>query len=221
MRAVIFDLDDTLVDQTTAARTASIEWGRGLGLAGSDEELAASWSTIAAPLYRRYQLRELTFAEQRRARAREFLPHLDLAADKAADEAFRGYLDLYEAGWTCFADAVPTLRRVREAGLVAAILTNGEHAHQHLKLDLVGLGGEVDAMFTSDQFPHGKPDPAPFLGTCRRLGVSPGEALMVGDSLVADVEGARAAGLGAVLLDRHDEHPSHSPRIRTLAELEF
>ena len=152
LRAVIFDLDDTLVDQTSAARAASIEWGRTHGLVGSDEELSARWSTIATPHYRRYQLREVTFPEQRRARAREFLPHLDLVADKAADEVFRGYLDLYEVGWTCFPDAVPALRRVREAGLFAVVLTNGEHAHQRLKLELVGLVDEVDAMFTSDQF---------------------------------------------------------------------
>jgi len=98
LRAVLFDLDDTLVDQTFPARAASIEWGRRHGLVGSDEELAARWSAIATPHYRRYQLRELTFAEQRRARVREFLPHLDLAADKTADEAFRGCLDLYEVG---------------------------------------------------------------------------------------------------------------------------
>ena len=216
---MIFDLDDTLVDQTSAARTASIEWGRGHGLAGNDEELAARWSAIATPHYRRYQLRELTFAEQRRARVREFLPHLDLAGDGAADEAFRGYLDLYEAGWTPFPDAVPALRRVREAGLLAAILTNGEHAYQQLKLERVGLGDEVDAMFSSDEFPQGKPDPAPFLGACSRLGVSANEALMVGDSLVADVDGALGAGLNAILLDRYDDHPDLSPRIRSLDEL--
>jgi putative hydrolase of the HAD superfamily len=219
LRAVIFDLDDTLVDQTSAARAASIEWGRTHGLVGSDEELAARWSTIATPHYRRYQLRELTFAEQRRARVREFLPHLDLAADKAADEAFRGYLDLYEAGWTCFPDAVPAVRRVREAGMLAAVLTNGEHAHQQLKLDLVGLDREVDAMFSSDQFPLGKPDPRAFLGTCSALGVEPDEALMVGDSVIHDLQGGLDAGLNAVLLDRHDDHPDLAPRIRSLDEL--
>lgn len=221
MRAVIFDLDDTLIDQSSAARAASIGWGRGHGLGGSDEELATSWSTIATPHYRRYQRREVTFAEQRRARVREFLPHLDLAGDEAADDAFGGYLELYEAGWTCYPDAVPALRRVREAGLLAAILTNGEHAHQRLKLELMGLTDEVDEMFTSDQFPLGKPDPAPFLGTCSALGIEPGEALMVGDSLVADVEGALGAGLDAVLLDRHDAHPAVSPRIRSLEELKL
>jgi putative hydrolase of the HAD superfamily len=219
MQAVIFDLDDTLIDHTTAARTASVEWGRANGLAGSDEELALAWSSIATPHYRAYQLRQLTFDGQRRARVREFLPHLGLADDDAADEAFRGYSEVYHASWTCVPDAAPALRRVREAGLLAAVLTNGEHAHQRLKLQRVGLADQVDHVFTSDEFPLGKPDPGAFLGACSRLGVEPGEALMVGDSLVADVEGALRAGLQAVLLDRRDEYPSHSPRISSLDEL--
>lgn len=219
LRAVVFDLDDTLVDHTSAARTASVEWGRANGLAGSDEQLARTWSAIATPHYRAYQLRELTFDGQRRARVREFLPHLDLADDEAADKAFRGYSEVYHASWTSFPDAVPALRRVREAGLLAAVLTNGEHAHQRLKLERVGLVDEVDQVFTSDEFALGKPDPAAFLGTCSRLGVEPGEALMVGDSVVADFEGALGAGLGAVLLDRHGAHPDITPRIASLDEL--
>lgn len=219
MRAVIFDLDDTLVDHTSAARTASVAWGRGHGLAGSDEEIARTWSDIAAPQYRRYQLRETTFEGQKRARVREFLPHLDLADDEAADEAFGGYATAYHASWTCFPDAVPALRRVRAEGLIAAVLTNGDHTQQRLKLERVGLVDEVDQVFTSDEFPRGKPDPVAFLGACSALRIEPGEALMVGDSLVADVEGALGAGLDAVLLDRRDEHPTHAPRIRSLDEL--
>ncbi|UUZ60782.1 HAD family hydrolase [Nocardioides sp. B-3] len=153
---------------------------------------------------------------------REFLPHPDLADDAAADEAFLGYSAVYHASWTTFSDAVPALRRVRAAGLCAAVLTNGDHAHQRLKLERVGLvDDELDRVFTSDEFAFGKPDPAAFPGACARLGVEPGDALMVGDSLVADVEGALGAGLHAVLLDRRDEHPSHSPRIRSLDELRF
>ena len=101
------------------------------------------------------------------------------------------------------------------------MLTNGEHAHQRLKLERVGLVDEVDRVFTSDEFPLGKPDPGAFLGTCSRLGVEPGDALMVGDSVVADFEGALGAGLEAVLLDRRDEHTSRAPRIRSLDELRF
>jgi len=103
--------------------------------------------------------------------------------------------------------------------MLAAVLTNGEHAHQQLKLDLVGLDREVDAKFSSDQFPRGKPDPRAFLGTCSALGVEPDEALMVGDSVIHDLQGGLEAGLDAVLLDRHDDHPDLAPRIRSLDEL--
>ena len=68
-------------------------------------------------------------------------PHLDLADDEAADEAFGGYATAYHANWTCFPDAVPALRRVRAEGLTAAVLTNGDHTQQRLKLERVGLEG--------------------------------------------------------------------------------
>ncbi|MBA3780300.1 MAG: HAD family hydrolase [Nocardioides sp.] len=221
MRAVIFDLDDTLVDQSSAARTAAIAWGRDRGAAGEDDDLARRWSEISNPHYARYQQRLATFEEQRRARVREFLPHLDLRDDAVADREFDAYLDLYVPAWACFPDSVRTLRRVRAAGLLATVLTNGDHEHQTLKLELVGLSNEVDALFTSDQFPLGKPDRRPFLGSCARLGVAPSEAVMVGDSVTDDVEGAIAAGLAGVLLDRRDRHPdTEHTRIRSLDDLD-
>ncbi len=47
----------------------------------------------------------------------------------------------------CFDDAIPALRRLRAHGLTVGIFTNGEQAHQELKLDLVGLRDEVLAAF--------------------------------------------------------------------------
>ncbi len=183
--------------------------------------MARRWSEISIPHYARYQQRLATFAEQRRARVREFLPHLDLRADDAADREFDGYLAVYQPAWACFPDAVRTLRRVRAAGLLAAVLTNGNQEHQQLKLERVGLTDEVDALFTSDQFPLGKPDPRTFAGSCERLGVAPSDAVMVGDSIDNDVEGAVGAGLGGVLLDRLDRHPdTEHTRIRSLDDLD-
>ena len=65
----------------------------------------------------------------------------------------------------------------------------------------------------------GKPQPEIFLRTCRRLGVAPAEALHVGDSLREDYEGARAAGLRALLLDRAAAHEGLPDRIASLAEI--
>lgn len=166
----------------------------------------------------RYQRREMTFDEQRRARVREFLgTDVD---DEATDEIFIGYSRRLEAGWTVFEDAVPALRRVRAAGLQAVVFSNGNEDHQRLKLDRLGLSAEIDVLISPESMAAGKPDPRAFLQALERLRLDVGEVLMVGDSLVKDVRGAQAVGIEAVLVDRYDEHADAGVRrIRSLHEL--
>jgi putative hydrolase of the HAD superfamily len=216
LRAIVFDLDDTLVDQAGAARRAVVGWAAEHGISGTD--VADRWDAVSDRHYRRYQSRAIGFEEQRRARAREFLG-VD-ANDAEADALFAGYLKRYEALWVAFDDAVPTLRRVRAAGLRAIVLTNGDDDHQRLKLDLTGLAAEVDLHVSTSTLPASKPDPRAYLLTCERAGIAPNEALMVGNSLAHDVLGPLEAGLDAVLLDRHDAHPEAAVRrISTLHDL--
>lgn len=217
---VLLDLDDTLVDQAAAAAEAVVTWAPTLGVTGEPEELVARWVALSEPHHARWQARETTFAEQRRARVRELAPHLDLAEDAAADEVFAGYLRRYRAAWRPFDDAVPTLRRLRAEGLRLAVLTNGDEAQQQEKLDLTGLSEHVDALIASSTLPFGKPNPLAFSTAVERLGAPPDEVLMVGDSLEKDVRGALAAGLRAVLLDRSGTHAGVDvPRIVSLHEL--
>ncbi len=65
----------------------------------------------------------------------------------------------------------------------------------------------------------GKPNPEIFHRACRRLEVEPAESLHVGDSVSEDLEGARAAGLAALLLDRRDAYPEIADRILSLGEI--
>lgn len=213
LRAVIFDLDDTLVDHTSAADEAAVSWALALGV--DDPHPSARWAEVTAVHYPRYQRRELTLAEQRRQRVRDFLErYLD---DATADAHFTDYLARYEAAWRAFDDAAPALRRVRAAGLGVGVLTNGDATQQRAKAERVGLTSEIDVLVASSELAAGKPDAGAFLHTTRLLGVAPGDALMVGDSLTDDVHGAIAAGLQAVLLDRHERHPSIDVRrVRSL-----
>ncbi|MCP2262967.1 HAD family hydrolase [Promicromonospora thailandica] len=218
LKVVLFDLDDTLVDQEGASRAALLDWFPELGLDLDDpDELVAAWGAVSEEAYARYQRREITFLDQRRVRVREFLG-AD-ATDAEADELFAGYLSRYERAWRAFDDAGPTLRRVRDAGLVVALLTNGDGAHQRLKLERTGLAGHIDMVVASSDLPAGKPDPRAYSGACDILGVAPDTVLMVGDDVQKDYLGPLDAGLGAVLLDRADRHPEVEHRIRTLTEL--
>ena len=216
LRAVLFDLDGTLVDQQSAAAAAVVEWAAEHGI--TDPGVADRWAELSEKHYMRYQRRELTFPEQRRQRVRAFLDVQ--VSDEEADELFSGYLHRYEAGWTLFEDAVPTLRKVREAGLAAVVFTNGNEDHQRYKVDRLGLADEIDVLISSETLPAGKPDPRAFLQTVDRLGLTMSDVLMVGDSLEKDVRGALAVGIDAVLIDRYDVHAAAGVRrVRSLHEL--
>jgi putative hydrolase of the HAD superfamily len=73
LRAVVFDLDDTLVDQRSAAAAAVVAWAAEHGVTGADgadgtgsdvagSDLAARWAAVSAPQFARWQRREITFA---------------------------------------------------------------------------------------------------------------------------------------------------------------
>lgn len=199
LRAVVFDLDETLLDQASASQAAVLSWASSLGFA--DTDIAGRWATISSRHYARYQLREITFEDQRRERVREFLDQS--LTDDEASEAFRGYLNRYEDGWTLFPDAVPALRRAREAGRSVAILTNGDRDQQLRKLDRFGLISKIDLLVCSSELPFGKPHPSAFSAVTDALGVTARESIMIGDSLRNDYQGAQDFGMHAVLVDRH------------------
>ena len=227
IRALLLDLDDTLVDHRGAADRGLRTWLTGLGLAETPAELEAHverWFALEARHYERAQRRELSYVEQRRVRIREFLPGWDLADDALADDVFAGFLGCYQAAWRAFDDAAATIDRARAAGIPVGILTNGEHAIQTEKLRRTGLLRDDVPVFASSALPAAKPDPRSYLTACARLGAEPSATLMVGDSLRHDVVGAQRAGLQARLLDRYGRHDAtrtgvRVPTVRGLAEV--
>ncbi len=209
LRALLLDLDDTLVDHRGAAERGVRAWLRGLGLGDTEAELeehVERWFVLEARHYERAQRRELTYTEQRRVRVRAFLPGWDLADDALADDVFAGFLGCYQAAWRAFDDAAATIERALADGLRVGILTNGQLAVQTEKLRRTGLLRADVPVFASSELPAAKPDRRAYLTACTALGVAPDATVMVGDSLRHDVVGARAAGLRARLLDRYDRY---------------
>jgi len=204
VKAVIFDLDDTLFDHTTSATTAIRTWVPTLGAAFSDD-LITRWFEIERVQYDRWLTGQTSYQGQRRGRLREFLPMLSVPvprADDELDELFTGYLDSCRASWSAFDDARPALKVARSNGWRIGVLTNGSTVQQNNKLAAIGLAELVDVVCTTETLGCSKPMPEAYLLTCEALGVEPADALMIGDNLELDVLGARAAGLTAEHLDR-------------------
>ena len=95
--------------------------------------------------------------------------------------------------------ALTALRQMRQDWRIG-IVTNGRPEIQARKVDALGLRPHVDTVI----FAHatgrgeGKPAPEPFLEACMRLGVTPGQAVFVGDDLTRDVDGARRVGMKTI-----------------------
>jgi len=222
-RAVLFDLDDTLLDHTGASTAALREWIPTFGVAAQDvDTFVALWSELDLRHWPAWRSGEISFDEQKRRRARDFMAALEYpAADDDLDAIFAGYSAAYERHWVAFADAAPALLSAASLGLRTGVLTNGDQDRQTAKLTATGLIATSGPVFASSSLPRGKPYPEAYEEACRRLGVAPHETLMVGDNHELDVVAARSAGLSAVHLDRTSTLPAGVDRITTLTDLEF
>jgi putative hydrolase of the HAD superfamily len=134
------------------------------------------------------------------ARAYEAAGYAPGRALELADTARRLYVDP-EVGWSLFDDTLPTLERLTEEGWTHAILSN--HVPE-LRQIVAGLGLDRVVSFISCSAETGyeKPHPQAFASVLEPL--EPAQAWMVGDNVVADVLGAEALGLPAVLVRRPD-----------------
>ena len=120
------------------------------------------------------------------------------------------------ANFHLYDDALPVLEAIRAHGLAIGLISNGQRdleafaEHHHLDVD-VAVGSKA----------HGrtKPHPSIFETALAALAVAPDEAVMVGDSYGDDIEGARALGIRAILLDRDQRYPDEADRITDLLAL--
>lgn len=88
-------------------------------------------------------------------------------------------------------------------GYLLGIVTNGVPDLQREKIAGCGLAGRFHAAVVSGEIDCGKPDPGIFRHICGELGVQPAECLMVGDNPARDVLGAKNAGMQSVWVRRH------------------
>jgi putative hydrolase of the HAD superfamily len=226
VRAVLFDLDGTLMDHD-AARVAGLEAHAAVLFPDmpADElaRLDGEWRRLESLHYDEYAAGRCSFQEQRRRRVRGLHAALERAAptDAEADAWFDGYLAHYRAHWRAFDDVAPALRALAAAHPEAAlgVVTNGEGEPQRAKLAAIGLAERFPVVVASAEAGMAKPDPAIFAIACERLGVEPRAAAHVGDRLDLDAHGAASAGLRGIWLDRIGTAASPAAGVATIATL--
>jgi HAD superfamily hydrolase (TIGR01549 family) len=119
------------------------------------------------------------------------------------------HFELYE-------DALPVLDSLRASGLKLGLLSN---TARDLDAFVAHHGLTVDAVLTSRAHGKTKPHETIFNRMLELLRVDSGEAVMVGDTLEDDVEGALAVGMRAILVDREGRYPDEGERLPDLRAL--
>lgn len=122
------------------------------------------------------------------------------------------------AAWAVFPEARETLKLLKARGLRLGVISNWDSRLRRL-LGSLALAGEFEAIVVSCEVGVEKPSRAIFESALGTMGVRPGEAFHVGDDLVSDYDGARAAGIGSALIVRRGAPPGGVRTVASLAEI--
>jgi phosphoglycolate phosphatase len=183
LKAVVFDLDGTLIDSAAELRAAL---NQAMASMGRRNLTVREVTAMIGDGIVRLTERALTATGQ---------PLTDSALDRAVDAVRDAYAGMPPS--VLYAGARETLAGLAGRGIALALCTNKPADATHRILDQLALADRFQAVAGGDSYPTKKPDPMPIRGLLAQLGVTPTNAAMVGDSS-NDITAGRAAGLTTV-----------------------
>lgn len=204
VRAVLFDLDNTLFDRDAAFAA----WAHAFAADRFAAETPARQAEVAHRLIalddHGYVTKEVLFTQ-----ARALYPALTEEIHALCERFYREWL-IY---MTLEAETRTLLDALDAAGIPFGIITNGP-VHQNLKIDQLGLRRRLRCLFISAEFGCSKPDSRIFRAAADALGVSCDQILFVGDNPIADIVGAHDVRMITAWLHRGAEWPSDQAEVR-------
>ena len=223
-RAVFFDAGETLVYAHPSFPELLSTVLRDEGLDADPDAIRDALPKVADVFTRATEQRELWSTSPERSRRfwagvyRTLLGELGLPFTRGvADRLYSVFTDV--SNYRLFPDALPVLRKLREAGLRMGLISNFEEWLERL-LEAVEVTTFFDVRVISGIEGIEKPDPEIFRVALERLGARPEESVYVGDNVTYDIEPAREVGMTGVLLDRRGRYADfEGPRIESLDEL--
>lgn len=212
----LFDLDDTLHDDTFAYQSAAEEVAREVAAEHGIDALAlkAAYIAEAEGFWKRLDADSLKIklAVTRAQLWRSALESVGVGDDALARRSAERYNAYRKRHYTLYPGAADLLRGLRGRGMKLGMVTNGLSETHREKIALLRIGELFDAIFIADEVGMVKPDPLLFAHACTTLQSSPSHAAMIGDRYDRDIRGAHDAGLYTVWLNvRGESVPPGAP----------
>ncbi|MHA2052388.1 MAG: HAD family hydrolase, partial [Candidatus Hodarchaeales archaeon] len=200
IKTIIFDLDNTLYDYDSChshgLKLAYEKW-REIGYNESLEEFKELYSTS-----RIWVKRFLSDTAASHSRALYFQKLVETVAGIPNTDIIIKLYDSYYEGFYRNLQAFPkiteVLGKLKQANYQLAIVSNMLAETQYRKLALLNLGDKFDFIITSQSVEHEKPHPHIYSHTLTLTGSSPEETVMIGDSIVDDIEPTLWMGMKAI-----------------------
>lgn len=186
-RVVLFDLDDTLCDHH-GSLLLRLDYSFEPLFPDPDERQAVVRESVARSGWGTEHVPEL-------------LASFGVTDPDAVQIVRERYVSDRYRGLTLFEDSIETLETVRQVA-TTGLITNGPTDIQQPKIDLLEIEHHFSVVLISESVGVWKPDPAIFELALEQIEAEPNEAIYIGDSPVADVPGARAAGITSVWMNR-------------------
>jgi putative hydrolase of the HAD superfamily len=206
---VLFDLDDTLHDDTYAFSSAAEEVAREVAAEHGIDALAlkAAYIAEAEGFWHRLSPEDLKvkLSSIRAAMWQAALEGVGLVDEDLARRSAERYNVYRMKYFTLVPGALDLLRSLRDRGVKLGIVTNGLSETHREKIAVLRLSEFFDAIFLADEVGMVKPDPLLFAHACRTLGGAPVHSAMVGDRYDRDIRGALEAGLKTIWLNVRGE----------------
>lgn len=193
-KAVLFDLDNTLLDFLTFKK----ETAKAAAKAMIKQGLPATEIEAYGKIFSVYDEKGIEYQKTFYEVVKQYNLEINLA-EKIQQAGILAYLQRKSEVLRPYPMVKSTMRRLKEKGLKLGIVSDAPRNKVWQRLIITGLENEFEFVITHSDTQEFKPHPSPFTLALKRLGVLPDAVLFVGDNPSRDIKGAKAVGMRTCL----------------------
>ncbi|ENU30736.1 MULTISPECIES: HAD family hydrolase [unclassified Acinetobacter] len=198
-KAIIFDLDQTLLDRTTSL-IRFLTWQTNY------------FRLIPNKVREQFIKRFLELDDNGKVwkdLVYEKLTQEFMIKHISKDQLLESYINDFNKFSCCYENVEITINQLKQHGYLIGLISNGRTPFQEHNFYALGLSEFFSSILVSEAVGLRKPDPKIFLLSCTQLGVPPQDCIFVGDNEIADIQGAKKVGMRTIFF-----HPD--PQVESL-----